>query len=67
MIITDFSIESQFHSYRTNIQWQYEDNKKAEVPSEQCSNDYKSMLFLKVSIAMKEEQCQKEDKNNLKS
>lgn len=58
---------SQFHSYRTNIQWQYEDNKKAEIPSEQCSNDYKSMLFLKISISMKEEQCQKEDKNNLKS
>lgn len=47
---------------RTNIQRQYEDNKKAEIPSKQCSDDYKSMLLLKVPISMKEEQCQKKTK-----
>lgn len=52
---------------RTDIQRQYEDNEKAETPSKQCADDYQSVLFLKVSIAMQEEQCQKKDKNNLKS
>lgn len=42
-----------FTSYRTNIQGQYEDNKKAEIPSKKGANDHKLMLLLKVSISMK--------------